>query len=61
MFENPVGLIEQALKNKDYKLNDIKDKAKRNIILEELEENTSISGRELARIHGISKDIISRA
>jgi len=64
MFRDPVELIEQALKNKGYKLSeikDIKDKAKRNQILRELKKNTSISGREIARILGISKDIISRA
>jgi putative transposase len=64
MSGNTIGLIDQAVKNKGYELSeikDIKDKAKRNEILRELKGNIPTSGRELARILGISKDIIFRA
>jgi len=58
------NVLEEVLKSRGYSLNEIrslKDKIKRDEILREIKEKSSMSVRELARILGISKDIIFRA
>lgn len=61
---NWASIIEELLKSSGYSLCEIrnlKDKLKRDEVLREIKEKSSISVRELARVLGISKDIIFRA
>ncbi|MFZ5689321.1 MAG: hypothetical protein ACOY9Y_14385 [Bacillota bacterium] len=56
--------VEELLKSRGYSLAEIrslKDRTKRDQVLREIKERSSMSVRELSRVLGISKDIIFRA
>jgi REP element-mobilizing transposase RayT len=61
---NAACVVEELLKSRGYSLTEIKkikDRKKRDEVLREIKEKSSMSIRELSRVLGISKDIIFRA
>lgn len=62
--KNAEQIIEELLKSQGYSLNEIrnlKDRKQRDEVLRNIKEKSLMSIRELARVLGISKDIIFRA